>query len=147
MIKEILTYPKNKDILTQKSVEVVAEDCKDLIQDLKDTLHNSKEGVGISAVQIGVLKRVCVIRFNNQDIVLINPVITRRRGEAISEEGCLSVPNKYGKFKRSEKVWCTYIDENGRNKEIDAGGFLSKIIQHELEHFEGWCEVFGLRGE
>ena len=53
MVRKVLTYPENKDILTQKSVETTPEECKDLIQDLKDTLHASEEGVGISAVQIG----------------------------------------------------------------------------------------------
>lgn len=144
MVKDILTYPENKDILTQKSVETTPEESKSLIQDLKDTLHNSREGVGISAVQIGQLKRICVIHYNNEDIVMINPKITRRRGEIISHEGCLSVPGKYGDFERAQKVWCTYIDENGKEREIAEGGFLSRVIQHELDHLDGWCVVFGL---
>lgn len=144
MVKDILTYPENKDILTQKSVETTPEESKSLIQDLKDTLHNSREGVGISAVQIGQLKRICVIHYNNEDIVMINPKITRRRGEIISHEGCLSVPGKYGDFERAQKVWCTYIDENGKEREIAEGGFLSRVIQHELDHLDGWCVVFDL---
>ena len=144
MVKDILTYPENKDILIQKSVETTPEESKSLIQDLKDTLHNSREGVGISAVQIGQLKRICVIHYNNEDIVMINPKITRRRGEIISHEGCLSVPGKYGDFERAQKVWCTYIDENGKEREIAEGGFLSRVIQHELDHLDGWCVVFGL---
>ena len=144
MVRKVLTYPENKDILTQKSVETTPEECKDLIQDLKDTLHASEEGVGISAVQIGELKRVCVIHYNRKDIVMINPKITRKRGEIISHEGCLSVPGKYGDFKRAQKVWCTYIDENGEEREIAEGGLLSRIIQHELDHLDGWCVVFDL---
>lgn len=147
MIRKILTYPENKDILTSASLETTAEESKQLIQDLKDTLHNTEHGVGISAVQIGELKRVCVIHYNGEDIALINPVITRKRGEIDSQEGCLSVPNKYGTFKRAQKVWCTYIDENGKNKEIEGGGLLSRIIQHECEHMDGWCEVFSLAKE
>lgn len=144
MVKEILTYPKDKEILTSKSVEVKAEEVQDLIQDLKDTLHSTETGVGISAVQIGELKRVCVIHHNGRDMVFINPVITRKRGEVDSKEGCLSAPEKYGTFKRAQKVWCSYTDETGRFREIDEGGFLSIVLQHELEHFEGWCEVFSL---
>ena len=144
MIREILTYPKDKEILTSSSVEVNANEVQDLIQDLKDTLHSTEHGVGISAVQIGELKRVCVIHYNGQDITLINPVITRKRGKIDSREGCLSVPQKYGTFKRAQKVWCTYIDENGRIKETETGGFLSRIIQHELDHLDGWCSVFEL---
>lgn len=147
MIKKILTYPENKDILTKKSLETNPEECKDLIQDLKDTLHASKEGVGISAVQIGELKRVFVAHYNGKDIVMINPIITRKRGEIISNEGCLSAPGIYGDFKRAQKVWCTYIDENGKEREIAEGGLISRIIQHELDHLDGWCVVFDLLKE
>ena len=147
MIKEILTYPKDKDILTSISTETNSEESKQLIQDLKDTLHNTEHGVGISAVQIGELKRVCVIHYNGQDMALINPVITRKRGEVDSQEGCLSVPEKYGTFKRAQKVWCTYMNEDGNFKEIEGGGLLSRIIQHECEHMDGWCEVFSLAEE
>lgn len=144
MIRKVLTYPENKDILTQKSVNTTPEESRDLIQDLKDTLHNSTDGVGISAVQIGELKKVCVIHYNNEDIVMINPKITRKRGEIISHEGCLSVPELYGDFIRAQKVWCTYIDENGKEREVSNGGFLSRVIQHELDHMDGWCVVFDL---
>ena len=147
MIRKILTYPENKDILTSASLEITAEESKQLIQDLKDTLHNTEHGVGISAVQIGELKRVCVIHYNGEDIALINPVITRKRGEIDSQEGCLSVPNKYGTLKRAQKVWCTYMNEDGNFKEIEGGGLLSRIIQHECEHMDGWCEVFSLAEE
>lgn len=147
MIKKILTYPEDKKILTQKSVEVLAKDVQDLIQDMKDTLHSTEHGVGISAVQIGELKRVCVIHYNGKDITLINPVITRTRGEQKSVEGCLSVPEKYGTFNRPQKVWCSYIDENGDFKEIEGGGFIARVISHEVDHLDGWCEVFNLAKE
>lgn len=146
MIKNVLLYENEKDreILTQKSLETTAEESKQLIEDLRDTLNASKNGCGISAVQIGELKRVCIIKHNEKEIVMINPVITRTRGEADSEEGCLSVPHLFGIFKRAQKVWCEYTDENGNKKEIAEGGLCSRIIQHELEHMDGWCEVFSL---
>ena len=94
MIKEILTYPTDKDILTSKSIEVeeINDEIKNLIQDLKDTL-NSTAGCGISAVQIGELKRICLIKINGQIKTLINPVITKTRGEVEFKEGCLSAPD------------------------------------------------------
>lgn len=142
MVKEILTYPKNKDILTSKSEEVKdISQVQDLIQDLKDTLNNST-GCGISAVQIGVLKKVCLIKINNKIYTLINPVITRKRGEILFREGCLSAPGLYTQTKRAQKVWCQYLDEYGNQQEFAEGGLASVIIQHELDHFEGWCEVF-----
>lgn len=149
MIKEILTYPTNKDILTSKSVEVeeINDEIKDLIQDLKDTL-NSTTGCGISAVQIGELKRICLIKINGQIKTLINPVITKTRGEVEFREGCLSAPDVATTTKRAQKVWVDYIDENGRKRELADGGLCSIIVQHELDHFDGWCEVFNeLKGE
>ena len=143
MIKEILTYPTNKEILTSKSIEVeeITDEIKQLIEDLKDTL-NSTSGCGISAVQIGELKRVCLIKINNQIKTLINPVITKRRGEVEFREGCLSAPDVATTTTRAQKVWVDYIDENGRKKELADGGLCSIIVQHELDHFDGWCEVF-----
>lgn len=96
MIKKVKIYPVDKEILTQQSelVDLTDKELQQNIQDLKDTLHNSKEGVGISAVQLGILKQLCVIHYNAQDIVMINPKITRTKGEIISREGCLSVPRK-----------------------------------------------------
>lgn len=146
MIKRVLVYENEEDrkILTQKSVETTVEESKQLIEDLKDTLNASSNGCGISAVQIGELKKVCIIKHNGKEIVMINPKITRTRGEVDSEEGCLSAPHLFGTFKRSQKVWCEYMDENGDIKEIAEGGLCSRIIQHELEHMDGWCEVFSL---
>ena len=149
MIKEILTYPTNKDILTSKSVEVeeINDEIKNLIQDLKDTLNNTT-GCGISAVQIGELKRICLIKINGQIKTLINPIITKTRGEVEFREGCLSAPDVATTTKRAQKVWVDYIDENGRKRELADGGLCSIIVQHELDHFDGWCEVFNeLKGE
>ena len=143
MVKEILIYPENKEILTQKSEEVgdINEEIKNIIEDLNDTLNNST-GCGISAIQIGIPKRICIIKYNNENIVMINPKITNARGEVYFREGCLSAPGFYTNVKRAQKVWCSYLDENGREREIAQGGLCSVIIQHELDHFDGWCEVF-----
>ena len=145
MIQKILIYPQDKKILNSVSEKVNdVSEIQNLIQDLKDTLHNTEHGVGISAVQIGVLKRVCLIHHNGKDIVLINPIITRQRGEQDSKEGCLSVPDKYGIFKRPQKVWVEYVDEYGKQREIAEGGFITRVICHELDHLEGNCPVFNL---
>ena len=147
MIQEILTYPTNKDILLQKSEEVKdINEIKDLIQDMKDTLNSDSSGVGIAAVQIGELKRVCVIKYDNKEYTLINPVITWKRSGASGikpfKEGCLSAPGVYTIVNRPQKVVCEYLDENGEKQKLDQGGWLSAIIQHELDHLEGFCEVF-----
>ena len=143
MIKKILTYPEDKEILTTKSIKVEnIEEVRELIEDLKDTLYATDSGKGISAIQIGVPKQVCICSWGGKEIVMINPIITRTRGKQDFSEGCLSVPGKFKMVPRFQKVWCTFIDENGEIKEIADGGRMSNIIQHELDHFKGDCPLF-----
>ena len=153
MKRKILTYLNDIEILSLKSQEVTDlkdENFKQLVQDLKDTLHEDSTGVGLSAIQIGVPLRVCIINYG-KEIVMINPVITWRRsgpsGIKKFREGCLSDPGKYVEVERAQKVICQYTDENGEKKEISEGGWMSAIIQHELDHFEGICKVYELTKE
>lgn len=153
MKRKILTYPNDIEILSLKSQEVTDlkdETFKQLVQDLKDTLHVDPTGVGLSAIQIGTPLRVCIINYG-KEIVMINPVITWRRSGSSGikkfREGCLSDPGKYVEVERAQKVICQYTDENGEKKEISEGGWMSAIIQHELDHFEGICKVYELTKE
>lgn len=145
MVKRILNYrnEEDKEILSQKSENVNdINEIKELIQDLKDTLHAIPDAKGLSAIQIGVNKKVCICSWGGDEVLLINPVITRSRGEQEYLEGCLSVPGVYKKITRFQKVWCSYLDENGEQQEIAQGGRMSDIIQHELDHFEGECKLY-----
>lgn len=145
MIKRILNYrnEEDKEILSQKSETVEnIDEVKDLIQDLKDTLHAIPDAKGLSAIQLGINKRICICSWGGDEVLLINPVITRSRGEQEYLEGCLSVPGVYKKITRFQKVWCSYLDENGEQQEIAQGGRMSDIIQHELDHFEGKCKLY-----
>ena len=145
MVKRILNYSneEDKEVLSQKSETVNdVNEIKELIQDLKDTLHAIPDAKGLSAIQIGVNKRVCICSWGGDEVLLINPVITRSRGEQEYLEGCLSVPGIYKKITRFQKVWCSYLDENGEQQEIAQGGRMSDIIQHELDHFEGECKLY-----
>ena len=145
MIKRILNYKneEDKEILSQKSETVEnIDEVKDLIQDLKDTLHAIPDAKGLSAIQLGINKRICICSWGGDEILLINPVITHSRGEQEYLEGCLSVPGVYKKVTRFQKVWCSYLDENGNQQEIAQGGRMSDIIQHELDHFEGECKLY-----
>lgn len=145
MIKRILNYrnEEDKEILSQKSETVEnIDEVKNLIQDLKDTLHAIPDAKGLSAIQLGINKRICICSWGGDEVLLINPVITRSRGEQEYLEGCLSVPGVYKKVTRFQKVWCSYLDENGEQQEIAQGGRMSDIIQHELDHFEGECKLY-----
>lgn len=145
MIKRVLNYrnEEDKEILSQKSETVEnIDEVKDLIQDLKDTLHAIPDAKGLSAIQLGINKRICICSWGGDEVLLINPVIARSRGEQEYLEGCLSVPGVYKKVTRFQKVWCSYLDENGEQQEIAQGGRMSDIIQHELDHFEGECKLY-----
>ena len=99
-------------------------------------------GVGLAAVQIGILKRVIVIDLYDDKgpIALINPVILKTKGEQEVDEGCLSFPNKFAKVIRPAEVVAEYTDREGKRKKIKAKELLAQAICHEVDHLNG--EVF-----
>ena len=131
------------EILKKKSreVEVIDEKIQILIDDMIETMHKYN-GVGLAAVQVGILKRVVVIDLydDNGPIVLINPVILKTKGEHEVDEGCLSFPNQFAKVMRPEEVVAEYTDRDGKRKKIKAKDLLAQAISHEVDHLEG--EVF-----
>ena len=103
-----------------------------------ETMHKYN-GVGLAAVQVGVLKKAIVIDLydENKPLKLINPVITKQKGEQEVEEGCLSFPNKYAKLKRPKEVTVEALDENGRKVTIKAKDLLAEALAHEIDHLSG----------
>lgn len=128
------------EILKKKSkeVEVVDDKIKELIKDMVDTMHKY-DGVGLAAVQVGILKRIIVIDLYDEKPILkiINPVITRTKGKQEVDEGCLSFPNKYVKVIRPEEVTVEGLDENGKKIKITGTGLLAQAISHEVDHLNG----------
>ena len=128
------------EILRKKSreVEQVDDRIRDLLDDMVDTMHKYN-GVGLSAVQVGILKRLVVIDLYDDKgpIKLVNPVILKTKGEQEVEEGCLSFPNKYAKMIRPAEVVAEALDENGQKIKIKAKGLLAQAICHELDHLDG----------
>ena len=109
----------------------------ELLEDMADTMYKA-DGAGLSAVQVGVLKRVFVIDTGNGLKEFINPIITKQSGEnKIKEEGCLSVPNKYGYVVRPETVWVTFQDRYGNTFSDKFKGYEAKAICHEYDHLDG----------
>jgi peptide deformylase len=97
-------------------------------------------GIGLAATQVDVHQRVIVIdlsREHNEPLVLVNPEILTREGEASTEEGCLSVPNIFDEIKRAVKVRVRAQDRNGTSFERDFDDILAVCIQHEMDHLEG----------
>ena len=128
------------EILKKKSKEVEKIDDKlqILIDDMIETMHKYN-GVGLAAVQVGVLKRVIVIDLYDDKgpIVLINPVIIKTKGEQEVDEGCLSFPNKFAKVKRPSEVVAEYTNREGKRVKIKAKELLAQAISHENDHLNG----------
>lgn len=128
------------EILRKKSrqVDIVDDKIRELLNDMVETMHKAN-GVGLSAVQVGILKRVVVIDIydENGPIKLVNPVIVKKKGEQEVEEGCLSFPSKYAKLIRPTEVTMEALNENGEKIKIKAKGLLAQAICHELDHLDG----------
>lgn len=107
-----------------------------LIDDMKETMYDGN-GVGLAAVQVGVLKRVVVIDVGDGPMELVNPEIIFAEGEQISQEGCLSLPNKWANTKRPQKVQVKAQDRNGKWQVFTGEDLKAKAFCHEIDHLDG----------
>lgn len=128
------------EILKKKSreVEVIDEKIQTLIDDMIETMHKYN-GVGLAAVQVGVLKRIIVIDLYDDKgpIVMINPIIVKTKGKHEVDEGCLSFPNQFAKVIRPEEVVAEYITREGKKMRVKAKELLAQTICHEVDHLNG----------
>lgn len=134
-------------LLSEKSkkISIIDDSIKKLAADMAETMFGygseHESGVAIAAIQVGVPVRMTVIRQDdtkNGYYALINPEVTKGTGKIIEDmEGCLSVPQKYGKVERFEKVKVKGLNLDGKKIEIKAEGMLARILQHEIDHMNG----------
>jgi len=136
-ILEIKKY--GEPVLREKSlpVEEITPEVLSLIKDMAETMYTNS-GIGLSAPQVGVSKRIIVVDGQEKGLIaLINPVITNREGEKITEEGCLSFPNLYSNIKRSSKITVTALNQEGEQVEFTDENLIARIFQHEIDHLDG----------
>ena len=139
-------------VLRRKAVTLKPPDLKDpavqrLIDDMIESMH-AYQGVGIAANQVGARHRICVIQLpdDEEPQVLVNPRITRRKGEREVTEGCLSLPGYQGTIVRSEQVWARALDRRGNLVEFKAASeLLAQALEHEIDHLNGMAYVDHLR--
>ena len=126
------------EILRKKSrvIDNIDDRILQLLDDMVDTMYEN-EGIGLAAVQVGVLKRAVVMDLGEGPIKMINPEIIEKSGEQVFTEGCLSVPEKTGSVKRPESVSIQYMNESGEQVKRTAEGLEAVCICHELDHLEG----------
>ena len=131
-------------ILRKKSslIENVDDQVRRLMDDMLLTMYEAP-GIGLAAVQVGILRRVIVIDISKYDkkknpIFLVNPKITHKsKKTSVYEEGCLSLPGHFAEIERPSECFVNYIDYNGREKELKADGLLATCLQHEIDHLNG----------
>tara|TARA_B100000886_G_scaffold153897_1_gene104752 strand:- start:8753 stop:9277 length:525 start_codon:yes stop_codon:yes gene_type:complete len=125
-----------------ESLEKVDDELRKLLDDMLETMY-SAPGIGLAAVQVGILKRLIVIDVSKEKdkkspLFLINPeIVTKSKTTSIYEEGCLSLPGHFAEIERPAECHVKYIDYNGKKKEFKASGLLSTCIQHEVDHLNG----------
>ena len=142
MLRKILTEPD--PILRKKCepLEKVDVDTKKLMDDMLATMY-AAPGIGLAAVQVGILKRLVVIDISKAEekknpIFLINPqIIHKSKKTSVYEEGCLSLPGQFAEIERPAECTLKYVDYNGREKELKADGLLATCVQHEVDHLNG----------
>ena len=141
-IKDIITVPNEILKKTSAQIETVDNNIKKLAKDMLETMYQHK-GIGLAAVQIGILKNLIVIDVSEKDkeknpLVFINPKIKRFSDEISNyEEGCLSIPDTFIEIERPKFCVVEYIGLDGKKKEMECDGLLSTCLQHECDHLEG----------
>tara|TARA_B100000963_G_C22582805_1_gene651659 strand:+ start:940 stop:1464 length:525 start_codon:yes stop_codon:yes gene_type:complete len=131
-------------ILRKKSdpLEKVNDELRKLLDDMLETMY-AAPGIGLAAVQVGILKRLVVIDISKEEekrspLYLINPIITfKSQKKSLHEEGCLSLPGYFAEIERPAECHINYISYEGEQKKLKATGLLSTCIQHEIDHLDG----------
>ncbi len=138
-IRDILHYPDPRLRNRARPVERVDDAVRQLLDDLLETMY-AAPGIGLAAIQVNVPRRVATIdisEYGDQPLCLINPEILELAGSIETEEGCLSVPDRYGLVERADRVRARALDRDGRVFEFEAEGLLAVCVQHEIDHLDG----------
>jgi peptide deformylase len=140
-------YRKIGPRLRQKSekIEVIDDAVRQLAADMLETMMDAN-GAGLAAPQVGILKRLIIVHvpagYENDDdpemtLTLVNPEIVRAGGQQVGLEGCLSFPELWGEVPRYMNVTVRARNLDGRDIKIRAHGYLSRALQHEIDHLDG----------
>ena len=141
-IRKIVTEPD--PILKQisKNIDQVGKEEQKLMDDMLETMYKA-DGIGLAAVQVGVLKRIIVMDISKDEnkkepMYFVNPIIKNKSIEkSVYSEGCLSVMNQFIEVERPSNCEIEYLDYNGEKKILNASGLLATCIQHEIDHLNG----------
>ncbi|MBT3338442.1 MAG: peptide deformylase [Anaerolineae bacterium] len=144
-LRKIVTVPD--EVLRKKArfVKNFDENIKQLIDDMVETMRDAP-GVGLAAPQVGILERIIVIEYGDEEdeeappklYAVVNPEITRASSEKeMGVEGCLSIPGIVGDVERSTSIIVKGQNRNGQKVKYKLNGWVARIFQHEIDHLEG----------
>ncbi|HXE10302.1 MAG TPA: peptide deformylase [Verrucomicrobiae bacterium] len=157
---DIISLPNPHLRKKSRRVGLITDEIRQVIQDMQeatidwDKSRAHEVGVALAAIQIDRLYRIVIVRTDYNDkenhdfTIFINPEITKLEGEIKEDfEGCLSVPNVYGKVPRHTKVRVKALGLNGKSFRVTAEGFLARIFQHEIDHCNGTVFIDHIKGD
>ena len=126
------------EILRKRSKEVteINDHIRMILDDMLETMRE-KDGSGIAAPQVGILKRIFIAEFEGQLIELINPEILESDGVQTEDEGCLSVPGMVGSVERPAYIKMKGLNRDGQEVVYEGTGFLPIVLSHEYDHLDG----------
>jgi len=119
-----------------KPIEKFDDRLANLIDDMKDTL-DKVDGLGLAAPQIGILKRVAIVRYEDKEYEVVNPTILKTEGTSIDDEGCLSVSDQRGLVERPDYIKVEFFDRHGNKQTVEADGYFARVFFHEIDHLDG----------
>ncbi len=143
-ILEILHYPDPR--LKQVSAPVTRfdDELRRFLADLEETMRAAPGCVGLAAPQVNHFERIVIVDVStrpkikhNGRLLIVNPEIAARDGEALGREGCLSVPDYTGSVARARWIRLRYRDGDGTEREIECEGYEARAVQHEIDHLDG----------
>jgi len=129
-------YPARVLSKKAKRVETITDGLRDTIKNMLTTMYNN-QGIGLAAPQVGLDLQIAVVDAGDGVIKMVNPVITKKEGIDVMDEGCLSVPQTAVRVKRAKVVTVEYLDEWGKHVSKTFKGLTAKAVQHEIDHLNG----------
>ena len=142
-VRKILLYPDPFLRRASKQVHAFGDEIAHAIRDMTETMHSLHHCVGIAANQVGIDHRIFAMDTSRRDkrsqglIVMVNPILQKKEGNAYTKEGCLSLPSFLGRVGRAEKVTVSAHDAEGREKAWTFTGLEAICVQHEMDHLDG----------
>ncbi len=136
---KILKFPSPKLRIKAKEIKDIDKKIKIKIDDMFETMYDAP-GIGLAATQVDFHYRLLVADVSseqNEPLVMINPIVNKKEGVAINQEGCLSIPGYFGDVERAKTIWVSYLDGLGNKIDSEFDGLLSVCVQHEIDHLDG----------